>query len=97
MQRTLLHVLALTVNGQYEELEKLTDGKRASAEVIKQSIEEWPEKANPHHFIMPPDQAFNKLVPLQGRTVKNDLHRMTLRLPSKMPIFQSINSTLTVH
>lgn len=62
MQRTLLHVLELTVSGQYEALEKLTHGKRASAEVIKQSIEEWPTKEHPHHFIMPPNQDINDLV-----------------------------------
>jgi hypothetical protein len=62
MRRTLLHVLALTVNGQYEALEELTAGKRLSANLIKQSIEEWPEKACPHHFIMPPSESLTHLV-----------------------------------
>lgn len=69
MRRTLLYVQELLVSGQYEALEKLTRGVRLSAAVIKEAIEEWPEKGEEwpekgeaHHFIMPPPQPLCKMV-----------------------------------
>ena len=66
MRRTLLRVQELLVSGQYEALEKLTGGVRLPAEMIREAIEEWPEKGDPDHFIMPPPQSLSEMIMESG-------------------------------
>jgi hypothetical protein len=49
-------VVTMLVNGDYRGLEKLSDGRRLTADQIAQGIEEYGET-----LVMPPDNAFEDL------------------------------------
>lgn len=57
LRDTILRVTQLLVEGRYEELETLTEGKQLSAEQIAKAVEDWPS-----HVIMPPDDSLESLV-----------------------------------
>ncbi len=51
--RTLRHVIELLVNQQYNQLERITGGRRLKAEYIRAGVEDYGRT-----LILPPDSAF---------------------------------------